>query len=86
MRLQRRPKTPQIKQIYGCVGLYFLSNPIVDILKKYWAQKYSHGDLLQSTELVKTRLDKPSTVVVEVASFVGDPVGSLFKITTLKST
>ena len=26
MQLQRRPKTPQIKQIYSCVGLYFLSD------------------------------------------------------------
>ena len=29
---------------------------------------------LQSTEFVRTRLDKLSTVVVEVASFVGNPV------------
>ena len=36
------------------------------------------SDMLQSTELVKTWLDKLSTVVVEVASIVGNPVYILF--------
>ena len=67
MRLQRRPKTPQIKQIYGCVDIY-----------KDIGNKNTVSNLLQSTEFVKTRLDKLSTVVVEVASFVGNPVGLTF--------
>ena len=41
--------------------------------KKYWNKNTVSG-LLQSTEFVKTRLDKLSTVVVEVASFVDNPV------------
>ena len=49
---------------------------LVDIYQKYWEQKYSCSDLLQSTEFVKTRQDKLSKVVVEVASFLSNPVCS----------
>ena len=38
--------------------------------------KNTVSKLLQITEFVKTRLDKLSIVVVEVASFVGNPVGN----------
>ena len=77
MRNQRRPKTPQIKQIYRCVGRYFLSDPCRHFKKIFGTKiqniwnKNTVSDLLQSTEFVKTSLDKLPTVVVEVASFVG---------------
>ena len=72
MRLQRRPKTPQLKQIYR-LSVFTFCLTLVDIYKKYGEQN-TVGDLLQFTEFVKTRLDKLSIVVVEVAFFVGNPV------------
>ena len=42
--------------------------------------------MLQSTYFVKTRLDKSSTVVVEVASFVGYPVYILYIVQYNKIT
>ena len=52
------------------VGLYLLSDPF----KKNIGNKNTVSDQLHSTEFVKTRLDKLSTVAVEVASFMGNPV------------
>ena len=43
-------------------------------IKKNIGNKITVSDLLQSTEFVKTRVVKLSTVVVEVASFLGNPV------------
>ena len=51
--------------------------------------KNTVSDLLESTEFVKTRLDKLSTVVVIVASFVGPPVyitESLIVLSILESS
>ena len=72
MQFQRRPKSPQIKQTYG-VSVFTFCLALEDISKKYW-ETNTVSDLFQSTECVKTRLDKLSTVVVEVTTLVGNPV------------
>ena len=43
-------------------------------LETFFNKIASFSERLQSISFVKTRLDKSSTVVVKVASFVGKPV------------
>ena len=87
MRLQRRPITSQIKRSGSffvcpfkltrpCIKLNNLAKQLQS-LNCCNAHNLLYYDCQKAVQLLlKTRLDKLSTVVVKVASFVGNPVVS----------
>ena len=73
MRLQRRHyKLLKSSKFIGA-SVFTFCQTLVDIYKNI-GNKNTVSDLLQSTEFVKTRLDKLSTVVVESHPLWGNPV------------
>ena len=61
--------------MYFCLNLKYDPSRIANI--------NTVSELLQWPSSVKTRMDRRSTVVVEVASFVGNPVCTSFTMCTL---